>query len=176
MSERTYLSSSDAPLAFPYWGAIWAGVFTFVAIWSVFGALGAAVFTSAATPATPVSSMGIGISIWAGILTIIAMFFGGLTASRLSGRINAFMTGTVVFGLSVSAALILASMARLALVGMFPTLGALSGGSLGTLAGIEWIRFVALILGWVAAVGGASSISRRKAAVEVPAEQIRRVA
>ena len=30
------------------WGAIWAGVFTFIAIWSVFGFLGMAVFASAA--------------------------------------------------------------------------------------------------------------------------------
>lgn len=32
------------------WGAIWAGMFSFIAIWSVFGILGEAIFASSANP------------------------------------------------------------------------------------------------------------------------------
>jgi hypothetical protein len=41
------------------WGAIWAGVFTFIAVWSVFGLLGEAIFASTANPnaAHPVTGM-----------------------------------------------------------------------------------------------------------------------
>ena len=59
------------------WGAIWAGVFAFIRIWSVFGLLGAAIFASAANPqaAQPVTGMGWGMGIWAIVLTIIAIVF-----------------------------------------------------------------------------------------------------
>ena len=35
----------------PHWGAIWAGMFTFVAIWSVFITLGAGIFATSASSA-----------------------------------------------------------------------------------------------------------------------------
>lgn len=62
------------------WGAIWAGVFTFIAIWSVFGLLGMAIFASAANPnaQNPVTGMSAGMGIWAVVLTFIAMYVGGL--------------------------------------------------------------------------------------------------
>jgi len=55
------------------WGAIWAGVFTFWAIWIVFEVLAFAIFGSRANAAVPVAGRGAGIAIWTIILTIIAM-------------------------------------------------------------------------------------------------------
>lgn len=60
------------------WGAIWAGVFTFLAIWSVFGALCLAIFAKFA-------SLNIALSVWGIILAIIAMFVAGRTTGQLAG-------------------------------------------------------------------------------------------
>src|SRR5689334_10503495 len=93
------------------WGAIWAGVFTFVAIWSVFGMLGEAIFASAANPnaAQPVTGMNVGMGIWAIILTIIAMYIGGKVTGRLANvaeKGSAMMYGMTMFGLAVVATLL----------------------------------------------------------------------
>lgn len=68
------------------WGAIWAGVFVFVGIWSVFGLLGMAIFASAANANTqnPVMGMSVGMGIWAVVLTIVAMYVAGRETGRLA--------------------------------------------------------------------------------------------
>lgn len=145
------------------WGAIWGGVFTFVAIWSVFGALGLAIFASAANPsaAAPVAGMSVGLGIWIVVLTIIAMYVAGRETGRLAAvdnRHDGLIHGMIMFGLSVVAALVLTVLGG----------NTLSGGSgvagnphspyiLTVLSDIGWIGFAALILGWLAAMGGASS-------------------
>lgn len=175
MPERTFLNTADVSAGFPHWGAIWAGTFTFVAIWSVFGLLGAAIFASLANPnpANAVTSIGVGIGIWAVILTIIAMFFAGRTTERLAGRTGAVMTGTVTYGLSVTAALVIAVLMGVVSSALVTTSGLTHLA--GAFVGIAWIGFVALLLGWLASVGGAASIVQRKA-VEAPADQERRAA
>ncbi len=62
------------------WSAIWGGVFSFIAIWSVFGLLGTAIFASAANlnAIRPLDEMGLGIGIWVIVLTIIAMYGCGV--------------------------------------------------------------------------------------------------
>ncbi len=145
------------------WGAIWGGVFTFVAIWSVFGALGLAIFASAANPnaAAPVGGMSVGLGIWIVVLTIIAMYVAGRETGRLAAvdnRHDGLIHGMIMFGLSVVAAMILTVLGG----------NTLSGGSgvagnphspyiLTVISDIGWIGFAALILGWLAAMGGASS-------------------
>lgn len=127
------------------------------------GALGLAIFASAANPqaAAPVAGMSVGIGIWMIVLTIIAMYVAGRETGRLAGvnnRHDGLVHGMIMFGLSVVAALILTVLGG----------NALSGGSgvagnthspyiLTAFAGIGWIGFVALFLGWLAAMGGASS-------------------
>lgn len=68
------------------WGAIWAGDFVFVGIWSVFGLLGMAIFASAANANTqnPVMGMSVGMGIWAVVLTIVAMYVAGRETGRLA--------------------------------------------------------------------------------------------
>ena len=92
------------------WGAVWGGVFVFIAIWSVFGLLGMAIFASAANPEAtrPVSGMGVGIGIWSIVLTIIAMYVAGRETGRLAGvtsRHDGLVHGMIMFGLSVMAIL-----------------------------------------------------------------------
>jgi len=145
------------------WGAIWAGVFTFAAIWSVFGVLGTAVFASAANAnaAHPVTDMSIGMGIWAVVLTIIAMYVAGRETGRLAAvtnRHDGLIHGMIMFGLSVIAALVLTSLGGMTLSTGAGTPGAAhSPYFLGMFAGLGWIGFLSLFLGWLAAMGGAST-------------------
>jgi len=145
------------------WGAIWGGVFTFVAIWSVFGALGLAIFASTANPnaAAPVMSMNVGLGIWIIVLTIIAMYVAGRETGRLAGvsnRHDGLIHGMIMFGLSVVAAVVLTVLGGATLSGGTGVAGnATNPYILKVFADIGWIGFVALFLGWLAAMGGASS-------------------
>ncbi len=90
------------------WGAIWAGVFTFVAIWSVFGLLGLAIFASLGNPdvANRLMGMSLGMDIWAIVLTIIARYVAGRETGRLAAvgnRHDGLIHGMIMFGLSVIA-------------------------------------------------------------------------
>jgi len=145
------------------WGAIWAGVFTFAAIWLVFGALGEAIFASSANPnaATPVSGMGLGMGIWSVILTIIAMFVAGRITTdlaRLADRGRKLFHANAMFGLSVICAIVLVTLGGTALSGGNGVVsGTHSSYTLTLFADIGWAGFAALFLGWLAAMGGAAS-------------------
>jgi hypothetical protein len=152
----------------PNWGAIWAGVFTFMAIWSVFGLLGMAIFSSPANPAKAVSGMSVGMGIWGIILTIIAMYVGGLATGRLAGinnRRDGIVHGMIMFGLSVMAILIVVALGAGSAANAqtaATTVGASSSYVLTAFADLGWIGFVALLLGWLAAMGGAfQGVQRR---------------
>ena len=143
------------------WGAIWAGVFTFVAIWTVFGTLGMAIFASSANPnaARPVLGMSVGIGIWAIVLTIIAMYVAGRETSHLaavSNRHDGLLHGMVMFGLSVIAAIMVTAIGGSAFnsgtqnVSATPYVFTLA-------ASLGWVGFASLFLGWLAALWGASS-------------------
>ncbi len=143
------------------WGAIWAGVFTFAAIWSVFGLLGYAIFAGAANPNAARLGMGmsIGVSIWAIVLTIIAMYFAGRETGRLamiSNRHDAAVHGMIMFGLSVVAAFVIVVLGE---SGMTPTVAPVAHSALfsGASAGMGWAGFLSLFFGWLAAMGGAST-------------------
>jgi len=151
------------------WGAIWAGVFTFVAIWSVFGLLGMAIFASNANPGAtaPVTGQSAGIAVWCIILTIIAMYVAGLETGRLaavSNRHDGLIHGMIMFGLSVVAAIILTVLGGALLSGGtgIQTTSAHSGYVLGIFADLGWSGFVALLLGWLAAMGGGSQGAGRR--------------
>jgi hypothetical protein len=145
------------------WGAIWGGVFTFAAIWSVFGVLGMAIFASAANPraAQPVTGMSVGMGIWAIVLTIIAMYVAGRETGRLAAvtnRHDGWIHGMIMFGLSVVASLVLTILAGATLTGGTGVEGsAHSAYLINVFTGLGWIGFLSLFLGWLAAMGGASS-------------------
>ena len=143
------------------WGAIWAGVFTFVAIWTVFGSLGVAIFASSANPnaARPVLGMSAGIGIWAIILTIIAMYVAGRETAHLAAvnsRHDAILHGMIMFGLSVVAALIVTAIGGSAFNGSNTNVNA-TPYIFTMAADLGWIGFASLFLGWLAALWGASS-------------------
>lgn len=162
MGFRTPNIASPAPAilaAHPEtpWGSIWAGVFTVAAIWSVFGLLGAAIFDVSAHGS--VSPWGMGI--WSIVLTMIAMYVGGRVTSRLANlqeRGDRITCGMAMFGLSTVSAAILVILA-----------GAASGSSSAMVSGpylasvittVGWFGFIALFLGWLCAIAGATTAGR----------------
>ena len=76
-----------APRTFS-WSGIFAGTFLFLAIEATFGILGVAIFGTIHPGAPVVPIIGVGIGIWMVILSIIALYFGGKLASKLSGAFN----------------------------------------------------------------------------------------
>lgn len=153
------------------WGAIWAGMFSFIAIWSVFGMLGEAIFASSANPnaAQPVSGMSVEMGFWSVILTIVAMYVAGRVTAHLSNavdRTTRIMQAMTMFGLSV-----MAVVATLVLGGTPLSGGSgLAGGThspymLTVFSDVGWIGFACLFLGWLAAMGGAAHQSVAKSNV-----------
>ncbi len=154
------------------WGAIWAGVFTFAAIWAVFEALGYALFNSGANVHAGAGAS-VGLSIWTVVLTIIAMYVAGLETGRLAGVVtqhDGLVHGIIMFGLSVVSVIIVSSVAG----GLWMAGTGLRGGYVLSLTtGAEWAEFVALFLGWLAAMGGASTgVARRYVETRQPSQPI----
>jgi hypothetical protein len=137
------------------WSAIWAGAFTFIGVWSVFELLGLAIF-----PATNVNAKA-GLELWSIILTCIAMFVAGRQTgalARLAGLFDGARHGMIMFGLSLTAAIVLTMSGR-ALFTAFPAgnISARSSYLLSVFTSSGWIPFAALFLGWLGAMIGASS-------------------
>lgn len=144
------------------WGAIWGGVFTFAAVWMVFEALAVAIFTDRASA---------GMQIWTVILTIIAMYVAGLETGRLAGLTNrhdGLVHGIIMFGLALVSTVVLMTLATGVVVGATaPRVGYVFAFGPGT----EWAGFFALFLGWLAAMGGASTgVARRSLEIRRPVE------
>jgi hypothetical protein len=187
MADVTYQNLNVAPLrATVSWSAVWAGVFTFMAIWSVFGSLGMAIFASAANPNAqqPISGMNVGMGIWAIVLTIIAMWVAGRVTAHLAAAGNrgeGITHGIVMFGLSVVAAGIITVIGGLTLSGGAGVSGtAHNPYILGVFADLGWIGFLCLFFGWLAAMGGASTglSSFKERPAQIPAnetENVRRI-
>jgi hypothetical protein len=163
MADLDYPREEVGLLSHPNWGAIWAGMFSFLAIWSVFGMLGFSIFASSANPnaAHPVTGLSVGMAVWGVILTIIAMFVGGRVTGQLAGISNVrhgMVQGMIMFGLSVAAALIIIVLGGNTVGATQVSAGAVhSSYVLTLLSDLGWTLFVALFLGWLAAMAGASS-------------------
>jgi succinate dehydrogenase hydrophobic anchor subunit len=144
------------------WGAIWGGAFIFVAIWAVFESLALAIF---GVPAA-MAGTGAGMAIWTIILTIIAMYVAGVETGRLGGvgtRRDGLVHGMMMFGLSTVSAVVLISLTSAVLsYGAGAMASAHSMWTNGLTSAMEWTVFLSLFLGWLAAMGGASSGMQRK--------------
>lgn len=152
------------------WSAIWAGLFSFVAIWSVFGVLGLAIFGNALTTANVGRAVNVGMGIWAVILTFISMYIAGLETGKLAGldgRVQALTHGMVMFGLSMSALIVLTMSGRMVFTEFFTANGLSIGAAsfLGFFGYSTWFAFLAVLLGWLGAMAGAVSGIRPKMAI-----------
>jgi len=114
------------------WGAIWGGVFCFIAIWTVFGALVLAIFATFAHPGASKFDMGLGVGIYAIVLTVVGMFIAGSATGRLAGvstRLDGFYHGLVLYGLVLVCAFVLASLGGGLLVSGAAATNAATGGA-----------------------------------------------
>src|SRR6185312_5365515 len=144
------------------WTGIFAGTFLFLAIEATFGILGVAIFGSATNPASanPVGpGVSAGVGIWMVVLSIIALYFAGKLAGRLTGansRNMGMYAGLVTFGMCIFTAALISAL----------TLGSTVSGTNGIEAvnpvrladilttGGYWL-FIALVLAMLsAAMGG----------------------
>lgn len=95
------------------WGGIWAGMLTVMGTLLVLTALGLAVGVSAVNPGqTQAGTFGTGAAIWSGISLLIALFVGGMAATRLGmvfDRAAGAFEGALVWVLSFLVLLWLAS-------------------------------------------------------------------
>ena len=122
------------------WSGIFAGTFLFLAIEATFGTLAAAIF------GTPYATghVGIGDGIWMIVLSIIALYFAGRLASKLSGantRNLGMYAGLITFGMSLVATVLV--MAQAGPVHMVHILS----------VGGYWL-FIGLILSMISAAWG----------------------
>jgi hypothetical protein len=154
MTELVYESANSRRPAGTDWSAIWSGLFIFVAIWSVFGLLGAAIFGGVN------STTHVGLGFWSIILAAVSMYIAGHETGRVAsadGFLNGARHGMILFGFAVLAAVIVLRLAALALlatrVGPATQTGGLS--MLSAFDGSQWLAFFGLFLGWLGAMIGA---------------------
>jgi hypothetical protein len=87
------------------WGGIFGGVLVAVGLLFLLGALGAAIGISAADPGqTQASTVGAGAGIWAGVSLLIALFVGGMAATRIGAITDGttgFFEGALVWVVSI---------------------------------------------------------------------------
>jgi hypothetical protein len=136
------------------WSAIWAGLFTFAAIWSVFGVLGFAIF-----PGTG-NTVNVGLGWWFIILTVIAMYIAGHQTGRtaaIDGRFQGFRHGIILFGFCVIAGVVAKLAGSAWITGVSATSSAQNAWDLlAVFGGNAWMAFFGLFLGWLAAMMGAA--------------------
>ena len=175
MADYTMGSSSSREVAArscaeTSWGAIFAGTFVFLAIEATFGALALALFGA---------NSGVAIKVWMTILSIIALYFGGRTAGRLSGVTGknlGMYHGLVTFGLSIFATLLIGAMVLGNGDGATATLGTTRMALSDVISSSSWALFVALLLGGIGAgLGGAEDRSLPPSSTQ-PAANIREAA
>jgi len=116
------------------WGGLFGGIAVAVGAWLLLTALGLAVGLSSFDPNDPMASVGFGAGIWSIIVSIIALFLGGLVASRTSGipdRVIGVIHGAVIWSLAtILSVLLVASAVR----GVVRTAGAAAGTAAGAAA------------------------------------------
>lgn len=118
------------------WGAIFGGTFVALGVWILLYALGLALGLSSVDPNDPGSarSAGIGTGIWSLVAPLIALFVGGVVASRTAGvldKMGGAMHGAVLWGITTLAGVIVMGMAISSLLGAVFTVGKTAVGATG---------------------------------------------
>jgi hypothetical protein len=87
------------------WGGVFAGVLVALGASMLLAALGVAIGISAVDPgATDVRAIGLGAAIWGGLQLLIALFIGGMVATRVGAiidRTTGFFEGVLVWVVSL---------------------------------------------------------------------------
>ncbi len=139
MAEIVEKSSVEAIPGVPFklsWGAIFGGTFVALGVWVLLYALGLALGLSSVDPNDPGSarSAGIGTGIWSLIAPLIALFLGGLVASRTAGvvdKMGGALHGAVLWGFTTLVGIVIMGMALSSLLGTVFSVGRTAVGATG---------------------------------------------
>lgn len=122
------------------WGGIWAGVLTVLGTLLFLTTLGLAVGISAADPGnTDAGALGMGAAIWSGLSLLIALFVGGMAATRLGlvfdkaagafeGALVWVLSFLVILWLASSGVRLIAGGISSLFGGVTQTIGSVAGG------------------------------------------------
>lgn len=156
------------------WASVWGGYVVAFAIQLWLTAIGFAIFAPQAVRAVATGSIptgaSTGLAIWAGVAALIALFIGGLLAARFAGVVgtmNGIVNGVVLWGLSFTILLVLASLGSAGILGAMTSgfgpiggtairVGAAGNALMNAGSGTWWFvlfQFLGLI---AAAAGGAA--------------------
>ena len=160
------------------WGGIFGGVMVAVGLLLLLAALGVAVGITAVDPqSTQLGKLGAGAAIWTGVSLLLALFLGGLVASRLGAtydRSTSFFEGFLVWIVSLLLVAYLAASGMSWIAGdTFSMMGATPDITMSAppdvveqikpqAAKTAWITFGSLILSLGAALIGAMAGRRRQ--------------
>jgi uncharacterized membrane protein len=163
------------------WGGIFGGVLAAVGLLLLLGALGLAVGISAVDPqSTELATLSTGAAIWTGVSLLLALFLGGMVATRLGAtfdRTTSFFSGFLVWVVSLLVVAYLAASGVSSLAGSaFSMMGGaeqvieqMQAQELPTVEEVKpqatraaWVTFGALLLSLGAALGGAMAGRRRQ--------------
>jgi hypothetical protein len=141
------------------WGGIWGGVIAAMGVLLILSAIGLAVGITAAEPGTSgARALGAGAGIWAAAALLVALFTGGMVATRIGATYDpgtGFWEGFLVWTVSVLLMGVLAASG----IGMGAMAG-LDGANMSFSqenVGAAWISVGGLLLSLLAAVLGAMS-------------------
>jgi hypothetical protein len=159
------------------WGGIFGGVLVAVGLLLLLAALGVAVGISSIDPqSTTLGLFGTGAGIWTGVSLLLALFMGGLVASRLGAtfdRSTSFFEGFLVWVVSLLLVAYLAAGGVTYLAGdAFSLIGAAEQAIAEVQQNVQdvkpqaaraaWVTFAALVLSLGAALAGAMAGRRRQ--------------
>ncbi len=150
------------------WGGVWAGVLVVLGTLLLLSTLGVAVGFSVDARNVDPDKMGAGVAVWSRASLLLALFLGGMGASRLSmvwDRFTGLAQGVLVWVVSLVVVLFLSANG----VGLMLGAGLVYGAAQRFQHGpgmTAWITFFSIVLSLLAALGG-SAIGQRRAAARV---------
>ena len=117
------------------WGGVFAGVLVAMGVSMLLASLGVAIGISAVDPGeTEASTIGIGAAIWGGLQLLVALFIGGMVATRVGAiidRTTGFFEGVLVWVVSL---LVMAYLAGSGIASVAAGTFSLLGGATQTLS------------------------------------------
>jgi cytochrome c oxidase subunit IV len=149
------------------WGGIWAGVLVVLGTQLFLTTLGLAVGISADSRRVDPTALGTGAVVWSALSLLVALFLGGMAATRMSmvwERSVGLLQGVLVWVISLVAVTYFGAHG----------IGIMGGSALGIVTGAAaslprepsataWIQFIAVALSLLAAIGGGALGQRRAA-------------
>jgi hypothetical protein len=153
------------------WGGVWAGVLVVLGTLLLLSTLGVAIGFSADARNVDPEKISVGAAIWSRVSLLIALFLGGMAATRMSlvwDRFTGLAQGALVWVVSLVVVLYLSANGVGLMLGAALINAAMQRSQSGPSA-MAWATFLSVVLSLLAALTG-SAVGRRTAAARVTSE------